>query len=513
MLNNVNFARYKPCVINVKKSIKIIFAICIIAIIGIIVLQVFWIRNYITVTRDRFRSEIISSFDLAAKKEFSQRGDSVEKAFYRYLLDTTQVIISNYEGSLSKYIIADAKNKKDRDIFSLPPSKYDTAITDPEKKREMVAEGYANHYRQGEFDKISLVFIRPDNINQYLNNLNEQYQFNATSLFILYKEYLKQAGIKASFDFFYGDTDTMLVAPNLEKNIAESYSYVTRPIPTYKFQKDFNYVIAGFKSPGTYLQTKLTWQIISSILLIITVAFAMYYLIRVIFREKRLSVIKNDFISNITHEFKTPIATSSAAIEAMEKFNVLDDPQKTKKYLAAAKNELVRLSDLVSKILDISIYEKRQVELKKENVHVPEMLEVMIYNFSLIKNNASQIHIHNECTDPVIRADKTHLYNSLSNIIDNALKYGGANVVIDITITCTRHEMQVEIKDNGPGMHVQHLPNIFDKFYRVPGSEHRIKGFGLGLFYTRSIIQEHGGWCRVESKPGKGTTFKIGLPT
>lgn len=449
---------------------------------------------------------------MAAKKEFSQRGDSVEKAFYRYLLDTTQVFISNYEGSLSKYIIANAKNKKDRNIFSLPP-KYDTTISDPEKKRQMVAQGYANHYRESEFDKISLIFIRPENINQYLNNLNEQSQFNDTALYNIYKEYLKQVDIKEPFVFLFDDADSMLVAPNLDKSIIDAYPYTTRPIPTHKFQKGFKYAIAVFKSPGDYLKTKLTWQIISSILLIITVAFAMYYLIRVIFQEKRLSVIKNDFISNITHEFKTPIATSSAAIEAMQKFNVLDDPQKTKKYLAAAKNELVRLSELVSKILDISIYEKRQVELKKENVHVPEMLEVMSYNFSLIKNNASHIHIHNECTTPVIRADKTHLYNSLSNIIDNALKYGGANVVIDITITCSKHELQVEIKDNGPGMYGQHLPNIFDKFYRVPGSEHRVKGFGLGLFYTKSIIQEHGGWCKVESSPGKGTTFKIGLPT
>lgn len=502
-----------------KKSIKIIFAICIIAIIGIIILQVFWIKNYITVTKERFAKEIQSSFEKAVKEEFKRRGDSVEQAFFRYLLDTTQVSISNYQNS--GYEIANAKNKVDRDLFALPlialsPADREkitqTGSTKSEEVRRIVAREYAHQYRIGEFEKISLIFSRPDNINQYLNNLSEQHQFNDSVLYIIYKQLLKQADIDESFAFAYADTDTMLVQSFLSKNSVNTAPFTTRPAPTYLFKKDYNYVIAIFKWPTAYLKTQLTWQIASSIILIITVFFSLYYLIRVIFQEKRLSVIKNDFISNITHEFKTPIATSSAAIEAMQKFDVLDDPLKTKKYLAAAKNELVRLSDLVSKILDISIYEKRQVELKKENVHVPEMLEVMSYNFSLIKNNASHIHIHNECTTPVIRADKTHLYNSLSNIIDNALKYGGANVVIDITITCSKHELQVEIKDNGPGMHGQHLPNIFDKFYRVPGSEHRVKGFGLGLFYTKSIIQEHGGWCKVESRPGKGTTFKIGLP-
>jgi two-component system, OmpR family, phosphate regulon sensor histidine kinase PhoR len=112
-----------------------------------------------------------------------------------------------------------------------------------------------------------------------------------------------------------------------------------------------------------------------------------------------------------------------------------------------------------------------------------------------------------------VKADRVHLYNSVSNIIDNALKYGGGEVKINILVSCTPHELLIEITDNGPGIPAQNLPYIFDKFYRVPSpAEHKIKGFGLGLYYTQSIIKEHGGWCRVESEPGKGTTFKIGLP-
>lgn len=493
-----------------KKSFKIIFAICAAAIAGIIVLQVFWIQDYVRVTRARFANEIQSSFELAMKKEFTSRGDSVEKSFYRFLLDTTQVWISRYEGTPAKYIIANAGNRANKDIFSPKPS--DSVFSDLNAQKEFVAREYAHHYRVSEFDKISLVHSRPENINQFLNDQMERNQFNDSVLFYTYREVLEQANITEPFVFSYGDTDNLLLPRNLRDSLAETHTYITRAMPTYLHQKDFNYIVARFKSPGSYLKTKLTWQIISSVVLIITVALSMYYLIRVIFREKRLSVIKNDFISNITHEFKTPIATSSAAIEALEKFNALEDPAKTKKYLAATKNELQRLSDLVSKILDISIYEKRQVELKKENVHVPEMLETMIYNFSLIRKNATNINLHNDCSNPVIRADKTHLYNSLSNIIDNALNYGEAGVTINITVSCNKQELQVEIKDNGPGIHAQHLPYIFNKFYRVPGSEHRVKGFGLGLFYTKSIIQEHGGWCKVDSATGKGTTFKIGLP-
>ncbi|MBL7728272.1 MAG: HAMP domain-containing histidine kinase [Dinghuibacter sp.] len=498
-----------------KKSIKIIFALCALAITGVITLQLFWLKNYISVNKERFAEETRLSFEKAVKREFTQRGNTVQELFYHYLMDTSQVLINSKKDKTTDkytYVISDTKDAKD--YFAFSSKQVNEPIgsqLDPVKKK--VAEEYARIYRTGEFEKISLIYNRTESINKYLGALNQTHVFNIDSFSQIFRNTLAQSGIHEPFIFYLGDEEHLLEPGQLPDSLLTVYPYITQPQPTYRNQKDYNYIIALFKSPVSYLKTKLTWLIASSVLLIIIVGLSLFYLIKIIYEEKRLSVIKNDFISNITHEFKTPIAAASAAIEAMEKFNVLENPERTKKYLAASKNELNRLLDLVNKILGISLYEKRQMELKKENIQIAEMIDQMIYNFSLIKNKHVQIDMRNNCKSPVVKADKVHLYNSISNIIDNALKYGGAEVKIIIQINCTAHELLIEISDNGPGIAAQNLPHIFNKFYRVPTPDERtVKGFGLGLYYTQSIIREHGGWCKAESEPGKGTTFKIGLP-
>jgi two-component system, OmpR family, phosphate regulon sensor histidine kinase PhoR len=496
-----------------KRSVKIIFAICTLSILGAIALQAFWLKNYNTLSKELFVKEIETSFKDAMLKELQQRGDSIQERLYRYLIDTSQVRINSIETGTDRnyiYNVSNALNKEDKFLFSFKDLHIPlSSQADPAKKE--VAYKYARTYRVEEFEKNALVYNRTSNLNAFLAANVQQLGFNADSLGHIYEGILAKKRIYEPFILQFSDKEKYLESVKLSDSLLYVYPYFTQPQPTHNARKDYNYVIALFKSPRSYLISRLTWQIASSGALVIIFGLSLYYLMRLVYREKKLSVIKNDFISNITHEFKTPIATAMAAIEALDRFDVLQNPERTKKYLAASKNEINRLSDLVNKILEISLYEKSEVHLKKETVNMKEILEALVANFMLINNKIS-LQLTTQCTVPIVRGDRIHLSNAISNIIDNAIKYSPGNPVITIHLSCFDKEVEIQVQDNGIGIPASSLPHIFEKFYRVPAEKIRhTKGFGLGLFYTQRIINLHGGTCKVKSMPGEGTVFKISL--
>ena len=225
-----------------------------------------------------------------------------------------------------------------------------------------------------------------------------------------------------------------------------------------------------------------------------------------------MTAIKNDFISNISHELKTPVATVAAAVEAMEAFGALQDPVKTKRYLSISRNELQRLGDMVNKILNLSLYERQDFELKREQVNVNELIEELKTTYTLSGNKNISIQYTNKAGTEIIIADKLHLHNVINNLIDNAVKYSGETVIIEISFYREKQHYIIMVKDDGIGISASNLPFIFDKFYRVPsGNIHKVKGYGLGLNYVKHIMEKHGGWCIAESRPGNGSIFKLGL--
>lgn len=289
-------------------------------------------------------------------------------------------------------------------------------------------------------------------------------------------------------------------------------------------ETNINEVTVGFVHPITYklklgnsfpyLVKQISLPILFSILLLGITILSFVLLYRNLMQQRRLTKIKNEFIGNITHELKTPIATVSVAIEAIKNFNALQDPGRTQEYLGIAGQELNRLSLLVDKVLRLSMLENREVELKIESFNVAEMLQEVLKSMQLqFEKCKAEVIVELTGVDFTIDADRMHITSVVYNLLDNAIKYRSENPVIKITAIADAAEIILKIADNGIGIDSEYKDKIFDKFFRVPhGDKHNIKGYGLGLSYAAHILDRHGGSIEAESEKKIGTEFIIKLP-
>jgi two-component system phosphate regulon sensor histidine kinase PhoR len=271
---------------------------------------------------------------------------------------------------------------------------------------------------------------------------------------------------------------------------------------------------AAFGDVSFYIFKKISLQFFLSLFLIALTILSFVFIYRNLMAQKRLTAIKNEFIGNITHELKTPIATVSVAIEAMKNFDALQDPERTQEYLGIAGQELNRLSLLVDKVLRLSMFETQQVELKYEWFDIKKLLEEVMNSMQLqFQKFGANVKLTSSGEDFMMMADRMHITSVVYNLLDNALKYSKENPEVDMHIEAAPAEMILTVKDNGIGIPASYKEKIFDKFFRVPhGDKHNVKGYGLGLSYTAHIIAEHKGSIKLESEEGRGTTFIIKLP-
>ena len=284
-----------------------------------------------------------------------------------------------------------------------------------------------------------------------------------------------------------------------------------------------NKVTIGFAHPVTYelslgntfghLIAKMASPILFSLFLVGVTVLSFSLLYRNLQRQRKLTEIKNEFISNITHELKTPIATVGVAIEALRNFNAINDPQRTKEYLDISQNELQRLSLLVDKVLKLSMFEKKEIELKYELLDLNGVVDEVVSSMRLqIEKHHATVSINTE-GDTSLQGDRLHLLSVVFNLLDNALKYGNGNTAIKFDLKEKGNEVELSVADNGIGISSEYKDKVFEKFFRVPlGNTHNTKGYGLGLSYVSHVVQRHKGKIEVESQPGIGSKFIITLP-
>ena len=230
-------------------------------------------------------------------------------------------------------------------------------------------------------------------------------------------------------------------------------------------------------------------------------------------KQKRLADIKNEFISNITHELKTPIATVSVAIEALRSFNASMDAQRSKEYLEISANELQRLSLLVDKVLKLSMFENKGIDLKYEPLNMQALIKEVASSMRLQfeKKNAT-VSISSE-GDSSLEGDRLHLVSVIFNLLDNALKYSYDNPHINITTIDGGNKLSLIVTDDGIGIPQEYREKVFEKFFRVPtGNLHNAKGYGLGLSYVAQVVKKHNGSIKVEPLEGGGSKFVIVIP-
>jgi len=278
---------------------------------------------------------------------------------------------------------------------------------------------------------------------------------------------------------------------------------------------NINYLIVHFPEQRLYLIRKTWLTLIMALVLISIVVFCFSYAIFTIIRQKKLSTVKNDFINNMTHEFKTPISTIALATEALQDHSVVQSPGVRERYLKIIDTENQRLSRQVEKVLQIASLEKEDFELKIEKVDVHKTIEKALQNIALqVEKKGGSITTDFRASEVLIPADEHHLTNIIYNLLDNANKYTTKPPQISITTSDDPGRgIWIRIIDNGIGMTKDVVSRIFDKFYRKPtGNLHDVKGFGLGLSYVKTLVEAHGGIIDVKSAIGKGSVFEIFLP-
>ena len=287
--------------------------------------------------------------------------------------------------------------------------------------------------------------------------------------------------------------------------------------------ESLNAVTIGFSKPTTfslslvgtmgYMLDKLKLPILFSLLLVGITIFSFALLYRNMMKQQRLAELKNEFISNITHELKTPIATVGVAIEALKSFNAIHNPERTKEYLDISQNELQRLNLLVDKVLKLSMFEKKEIDLKYEIVNIKDIVDEVVSSMKLqIEKHHATVLVNTE-GDCTLQADRLHLMSVVFNLLDNALKYSNGNPVIKINLEEKENDIEMKLTDNGIGIAPEYKDKVFEKFFRVPhGDTHNAKGYGLGLSYVAHVVNKHKGTIGVESQPGEGTIFTISLP-
>ncbi len=271
---------------------------------------------------------------------------------------------------------------------------------------------------------------------------------------------------------------------------------------------------ANFDNFQWFLTKKIIPQILFSFFLIAITTFSFLLIYKNLQQQHRLTALKNDFVSNVTHELKTPISTVSVAIEALSNFNVLKNPTQTKEYLEISKNELNRLTILVDKVLKMSIFEQKDLELKNEIIDFKSLIINVLSTMKLqFEKYKAQIDFDFTGNNFTLEGDVIHLTNVIYNLLENALKYS-PEPMISIRLEEESQAISLKIQDNGIGISEEYLPKIFDKFFRVPtGDVHNTKGYGLGLSYVKSVVEKHRGTIEVSSKIGEGSCFFINLPS
>lgn len=272
------------------------------------------------------------------------------------------------------------------------------------------------------------------------------------------------------------------------------------------------YLHMKFNKQGSFVLKEMGSALLVNFILVLIIVVALVIMFKTILTQKKLSEIKNNFISNMTHEFKTPISTISLACQAVADGDVVkSDPESTKTFMKMIEDENKRLEVLVERILQSAVIDRGELKIKEELLDLNGMLTEIVNNAKFRVSNVSgeiNLELPNEAI--AVAGDKVHITNVLSNLVDNAIKYSEGKPEVSISLLSSDKEIKIAVTDKGIGIKKEHIHKIFDNLYRIPtGNVHNVKGFGLGLSYVKAIVELHGWDIHVKSKFGEGSTFTI----
>lgn len=501
---------------NTQKYNWILYLISATIVITIVV-QLYWNYNNYLDNKQRVRNEIQTSLDISLEEYYGNLGrDNFFAIFSADSIKTGESLFQHFmsddkDSSKSKFRISSIEIKTDNpDEYRQMPTLLDSIIF----KDSLFTASFTSKHRYSPDNMIKRPFkvIRGKRETDSLKVLkgiqsvvialtNDGINFD--QLDSIFNNQLDKKGIDTFHYLALFERDSLMGASGFKNDVltlyADSRSTFLRPDQSLR---------AYYKDPTIAALKKSSTGILLSLLLSLMVIVSLFYLLKIIRKQKELAEIKNDLISNITHEFKTPIATVSTAIEAIENFNVLDDKEKTQKYLSMSSVQLKKLHQMVEKLLETATLDSEKLILKKEPVDLVDLVSRITKKHEILTDK--KISYSSNIDSKIQHIDLFHFENAISNLVDNAIKYGGDH--IEININSILSSTEISIADDGKGIEKNQQERIFDKFYRIPkGNRHDVKGFGIGLYYTKKIVEKHSGTISLNSHSG-ATLFKINLP-
>jgi two-component system phosphate regulon sensor histidine kinase PhoR len=518
-----------------KRVFLLITILMSIALIGIISVQVFWIKNTIQITNAQFSSNV--KFALAKvseeikTREFAQfynklnnlyqQGrklkDSDVRNFIYEKIDTT----NNEKFTYSQSII-EANYKVPTDFFKNDSINFKEIFS---KEKILVVKNQAMDNNLKTANPPQESYVKLSRFKSAEKAYLERYFDITTRKLPLNKrisnreltnrltQELAKRGIVTKFKYgiYSNGLATQIKSGYFTKEEGKSYM-----VPMFTDSEGYsNYQLyVTFPEKKNFILGSITKILVLSIFFILIIIFAFATALYQLIKQKQISEIKTDFINNMTHEFKTPIATINLALDAIKNPKIINDGEKVKRYVNMIREENKRMHAQVENVLRISKLEKNQLNVSKEKVDIHDLLTNAVTHVELlIKDSSGLIKLNLKAFSTEVLANPFHLESIFVNIIDNAIKYSNGSPKIVISTENTPKNIIVKIADNGIGMSKNVQKNIFKKFYREEtGNIHNVKGHGLGLAYVKKIVEIHQGEVYVESEKGKGSTFYVKLP-
>ena len=444
-----------------KRLFTLITILITLSLIGIIVLQLSWIKNSLLLKED-------------------QTNQAIDAAAYDLWQDLIEEK-SKLPTLISPKMIQEWPKDRLLDLFKVPT----------------IAERYTTFRMQDKIRKsLERHGLKKTNYEFAIVNSNNTLNLE-----------MQTASFEHSYERALEDTNTSRIVYVDISSLPGSETESLVPEET---------LIIVFPDIKSFVFKSLGWMIAGAILFTLIILAAFYITVRALLRQKKLSEIKSDFINNMTHELKTPLATISLAVDAIRNPKVVNDPEKLHYFSNIIKDENKRMNKQVETILQAALLDKQEVQLRLKELNVHDILAHIADNFKLqMDERKGKLVIEPEAQNDLIEGDDVHITNMLSNLVDNAIKYSKEDVPPVITISTMNYGkyLRVRLEDNGIGMNKETVSRIFEKFYRAhTGNIHNVKGFGLGLSYVRTMVDAHHGKIKVESVPGKGSVFTVDLP-
>ncbi|MCH7773250.1 MAG: HAMP domain-containing histidine kinase [Bacteroidetes bacterium] len=518
-----------------EKNLKIIIGLMSVALLGLIAVQIYWIKNAIELEKKLFDYNVNDAMHSVVKK-ISQHESAAYVVNKLIKPDTDDVfviksdLLNNEDFVLRKkrmWVSSYNYDVCDSDIVI----RLEARKNDDSSKVIVEINTIKEGHKIGITQKRIITSVQIDSIKVYKEKFvsevveeliligetqNVEERLNERELNNYIKINLINNGISA--DFIFGvkseRRDTILFLKNTDQisELKESL-YRAQLFPEELF-RPANYLVLSFPNRTGYLLRSVSTVLLISALFIFSIIFLYYKTVQILIRQKKVAEIKNDLINNITHEFKTPISTIALAAEALKEPELNKDRVAIEKYSTMIEEENDRLKNMVDSLLNTALIENGEYSLEKSEIDIHALIKNLVNRNKLRLETANgEIILELLADDHQVFADQHHITNILNNIIDNAIKYSSHKPLIKISSINKSDGISISISDNGIGIDKHQQKKIFDTFYRVPtGNIQDVRGYGIGLSYVKKLVEAHGGIITVESKLNKGTTFNLYLP-